>query len=98
MEADDYGLNCTPTADCPFYPDRCYQDKHHLFYPESAYKTPTAKLFRSLAINIIYDMCRQKHREEHAQHRPPIMPSHETMATIIEQTKLSGEDRRHGRK
>ncbi len=97
MEASDYGLNCNPSPNCPFYPDKCYQDRHHLYYPEAKYKGSIAKLFRSLAENIMYDMCRQKHREWHAENRPPIMPTIQQMSEAIAKAKETRTDIRHGK-
>lgn len=82
------------TVACPVFVKigKCFEDKHHTFYPAYEYTTPTEKRFRQLGENIVR-MCRNSHNIEHATKPIPEKPSINVMQQAI---KSAGEAQRNG--
>lgn len=62
------------------------RNRHHLWWPRTAYTTPTERRFRSLSCGVI-EMDIEMHRLFHAMSEPPTKPSHDEMVVAIERHK-----------
>ena len=72
---------CESSGDhCPL--KKPFTDRHHLFYPRSAYRTPIEKAFRDLPENKV-DICRCLHNYLHRTEPIPKKPSREEMLEAI---------------
>ena len=75
------GVTCQNQGDCG---NTDYsEDRHHLYWPRSAYRTAVEKRFRELAVNKIV-ICRLAHNEHHATTAPPEKPTREQMLVAID--------------
>lgn len=76
------------TDTCPVFrvQGECYEDKHHLFYPRSEYRTSTERQFRNLGENAV-KICRNLHNTEHHVFEIPDKPDVELMRMAIEEEK-----------
>lgn len=77
-------MACGDNPECGYYP-RCYEDTHHLYFPDRNYITPLEKVFRGLPENQV-DMCREEHDTLHATTSPPDMPTRDEMLIALEGT------------
>lgn len=60
--------------------------KHHIWWPRRAYRSPVAKKFRNLKCNIVL-VTAEEHRAIHAQRRASEMPSREQMLQKLDLCK-----------
>lgn len=73
-------------ADCPqelcprFETEDCNKDRHHLYYPKSAYEDKVEKIFRGLHQ---LDLCRPLHEYIHKAYDPPPKPSRDYMLGYV---------------
>ena len=75
-------MDCGNNPDCKYAAVGCYQDKHHLYWPQDEYRGYIASHFRSFADNTV-ELCRVEHEELHATQDPPEKPSREFMAGFL---------------
>jgi hypothetical protein len=68
-------------TDCPLYPN-CKEDRDHVYWPATDYRTSLEREFRSLPENIVL-RCIYKHRLRHIEEAPPEKPSREEMLKAI---------------
>ena len=73
------------TPDCPRRLTKrgCTTIFHHIFYPESLYKTPLEIEFRELWTNRV-PMCAQEEHELHLFTKPPPKPTEKVMRYCVE--------------
>jgi hypothetical protein len=67
---------------CPFLPNGCFSDVHHLYYPRKAYRTSVERQFRNLPENK-EQICAWLHVLEHLDNAPPEKPSRDEMLQAI---------------
>ena len=73
---------------CPFYPNHCSSNTHHLYYPRKAYKTSVESKFRNLPENK-RQLCAFAHILEHVDNAPPEKPSRDEMLLAIGESAIN---------
>jgi len=81
-------LPCINQNVCPLADTRrgCFEDVHHLYWPQNRYRTQLEKEFRELDENKVR-ICRAEHNELHDV-RPPEHPFHEEMRAAVALSNL----------
>ena len=79
-------------ADCPRRLSKrgCTVVQHHIWFPESAYKTKLEVEFRELWTNRV-PMCAQEEHELHLLDQPPPKPTKEVMRYCVEAERTHRE-------
>lgn len=70
---------------CPFCGDkRCFTDRHHIYHPRRAYRTPLEREFRSMFIEVMW---RCQHERIHRENHPPRKPRRKVMQRVVDARK-----------